>query len=385
MSDDAELVVTFGEGGTARQSPGFGWASPEAGHTWTDGPESGLLLPAPSATGSYVVTLRVSPFLFGDAVTGQRLTVMANGGEVGDFLVREQSSVECVVPLSLIRKRPDWLAFTFQHPDAVRPADISDIPDRRQLALSFEAIRLRCRAEPGDVASGEAGTAAATEAAAGAGLLEAFENLGATPEFGLVQRHCGVERPGLLRFAEAPLPALVGALQARFDGLGNPDQIELLLNHRQEYLVVDRRYGFVFRPGLRLDDGEPHTLRQEQAALLGFLRQQLIADLAAGGRIFVYRGMRRLPRLLIARLAEGLRACGTSTLLCVDLPDADHPPGTVEVLGDGVVKGYVERFVPGGGGDASLGAWLAVCRQADELHRGPERKAADRISRNREA
>src|SRR5260221_13061284 len=140
MSDDAELVVTFGEGGTAHQSPGFGWAGPERRHTWTDGPESGLLLPAPNAAGSYVVTLSVRPFLFGDALTGQRLTVLANGSEVGDFLVREQGAVESVVPLSLIRKRPNWLAFTFRHPDSVRPADISAMPDPRQLALGFAAV-----------------------------------------------------------------------------------------------------------------------------------------------------------------------------------------------------------------------------------------------------
>jgi hypothetical protein len=377
MSDGTELVIEFGAGGNSEQFPGFGWASPEAGHTWTDGPESGLLLPAPSLAGSYVVTLLVRPFLFGDAVTGQRLTVLANGSEVGDFLVREQSSVECVVPLSLIRKRPDWLAFTFRHPDAVRPADISDIPDRRQLALSFEAIRLRCRAEPGDVAPGEAGTAAANEAAAGEGLLQAFENLGESSEFGLVQRHWGVERPGLLRLAEAPLPALIGALQARFDGLGNSDQIDLVVNHRQEYLVVDRRYGFVFRPGLRLDDAEPHTLRQEQAALLGFLRRQLIADLAAGSRIFVYRGMRRLPRLLIARLAEGLRAYGTSSLFCVDLHDREHPPGTVEELGDGVFKGYLDRFGTDGIADQpSSDCWLNLCRKAHELHSARDAKTA---------
>jgi hypothetical protein len=369
MSDDAEFVVSFGEAGNAEEFPGFGWALPEAGHAWTEGPESGLMLPAPGAAGSYLVTLRVNPFLYGGAVTGQRLTVLANGGEVGDFVVREKTSVECVVPLSLVRKRPEWLALTFRHPDAVRPADISDLQDERRLAFSFEAIRLRCQAAPEDAAPAGSGTAAATDAAAGEGLLQAFENLGESPEFGLVQRHCGVERPGLLRFAEAPLPALISALQMRFDGLGDPDQIEVLVNHRQEYLVVDRRYGFVFRPGLRLGDAEPDTIRQEQAALLGFLREHLVADLAVPGKIFVYRGMRRLPRLLIARLVDELRAYGRSTLFWVDLHDGDHPPGTVEVLGDGVLRGYLDRFGTDGNADKpSVDCWVELCHKAREHH-----------------
>jgi hypothetical protein len=372
MIDGFDRVIAFGEGGNSNEFPLYGWCQPEPRHAWTEGTESGLMVPRPGVPGSFLVTLEIRPFLFGDRVTAQRLTVLANGGEVGDFTLKEPSTIECIIPPSQIRKRPEWVSLTFRHPDAVRPADIADTPDRRQIALAFEVMRLRYQAEPIETAAhSPSSTDAATEAGAVDGLLQVFENLGENHEFGLVQRHCGIEKPGLLRFASAPLPVLIGALQARFEGIGDPDRIEVLMNNREEYLVLDRCFGFIYHPGLRIDDVEPDTLRREQAAQLTFLRKQLIKDLADPRKIFVYRGMRRLPPLLAKRLLTACRAFGSSTLLWVDAADEEHGPGTVERLGDGLVKGYLDRFAAGAAADKpSLECWLTLCRKAHELHLG---------------
>ena len=52
-----------------------------------------------------------------------------------------------------------------------------------------------------------------------------FESLGDNCELGLVQRRAGVEPLGLLRFAGAPLRRLITALDARFEGIDDPEAI----------------------------------------------------------------------------------------------------------------------------------------------------------------
>ena len=59
-------------------------------------------------------------------------------------------------------------------------------------------------------------------------LMLRFESLGQNCEFGLVQRRCGSEPLGLLRFASTPLPHLLAAFEGGFEGLGGPDAIEII-------------------------------------------------------------------------------------------------------------------------------------------------------------
>ena len=64
-------------------------------------------------------------------------------------------------------------------------------------------------------------------------------------------------------------------------------------------------------------------------------------------KIFVYRGMHRLPKPLVLRLVAAMQAYGPTTLLWVELQDPDHPAGTVEWVATGLLKGYIDRFAPG--------------------------------------
>jgi len=351
---DGELLVDFRASGNAAAYRRSGWAEPELRHTWTIGPESRLDLPCPDAPGSYRMVIDLGPFVWPQKLPVQRLTISVNDREVGDFFIREVTRIECSVPWEAIEHHQGF-AVTFRHPGAARPREISGAPDDREIALAFERLVLCRQAEPPSL-----------EALPRDRLMLEFESLGENCEFGLVQRRCGADPLGLLRFASAPMPALLSALRARFDGIGEWDQIEVRISENQlEYLVFDKRFGFLYHPWVLIGEASAEGIHRREAKQLPLLRRKLIEELEEGRKIFVYHGMQPLPEPLVRRLAAALRVYGPATLLWVELQDREHPAGTVERIGEGLLKGYIDRFAPGENAhDFSLEGWVALCRAA---------------------
>ena len=200
-------------------------------------------------------------------------------------------------------------------------------------------------------------------------LMLAFESLGDNCEFGLVQRHAGVEPLGLLRFAGISLEKLIVALQARFEGLGTPDTVMVYLageaGHRREFMVhetwLDVRYHTFIHEG---DIGEGE-LREREVRRLGFLRRKMLADLAAGEKIWVWRELDLTKPDRLQPLMDLLRSLGPNRLLWVVAADDSHPPGTIERLDSDLIKGYVERLAPyENAADISPQSWFEVCESA---------------------
>ncbi len=361
-SGAAELAIDFGAAGNSDQFRRFGWANPERSHTWTLGWISGLEFPRPALPGTYMMLLQVGPFIW-DKLPGQRLRVLVNGSEVDRFVISEVGAVECIIPWSLLVKY-ERVSVMFGHPDAARPTEVTDGRDDREIALAFEVLGLFRQSEPPEGPRAAIGCAEAGEPLALATLMMQFESLGQNCEFGLVQRCCGAEPLGLLRFASSPLPALLAGLAARFEGLGDPGQVEIRLAG-DEYLVIDRRFGLLYHAWVKLGEAAPDEIRRREERRLPFLRQKLIEDLEEGRKIFVYHGMEKLPRPLMLRLLLAIRAYGPASLLWVELQDEAHPAGTVEPVTQGLLKAYIDRFAPSENAhDLSLDSWIALCRNA---------------------
>lgn len=375
MADDSELVIDFAASGNSETYRRTGWNAAEPRHSWTQGRESTLEFPRPNVPGTYLMLIELGPFVWQQKLPAQRLSVLVNGIQVGNFTLREIGTVECRIPWALIESR-EWVSVVFRHPDAAVPQAISGVPDRRELAFAFELVTFYREADRGPAASAPSiGARASGDSSVDAlplhELMMQFESLGENCEFGLVQRRCGAEPLGLLRFASAPLPVLLAGLRARFEGIGEPDEIEVQLSeNRQEYLVIDKRFGFLYHPWVLVGEAAPGEIRQREVKRLPFLRRKLLEDLDEARKIFVYRGMRQQPQVLILRLVEALRAYGPVDLLWVTLHDNEHPPGTVEAVAPGLLKGYIDRFAPGENAHAlSLECWIALCRNALALHR----------------
>ena len=355
LQPDPVFVIDFGAAGNAGEYRLTGWAGAEPNHTWTIGPESRLGLPAPSGPGPYRMVIELGPFVSPPTLTVQRLQVLVNGCAVGDFFIREVGPIECRIPWQAVESAT-VLAIAFRHPDAARPREICGIPDDRPIALAFERLAVyRAAADRATTAPVPVDR-----------LMLRFESLGENCEFGLAQRRCSTDPLGLLRFASAPLPALLAALRARFDGIGDRDRIEVRVSENgREYLVFDRRYGFLYHPWVLVGEGSAEAIRRREARQLPLLRRKLIQDLEEGRKIFVYHGMAPLSEAQARELSAAMRTYGPTTLLWVELCDREHPAGTVETAGEGLLKGYIDRFAPGENAhDLSLAGWIALCRKA---------------------
>jgi hypothetical protein len=197
-------------------------------------------------------------------------------------------------------------------------------------------------------------------------LMLRFESLGENCEFGLVQRRCGAEPLGLLRFSSSPLPKLLAALRARFDGMGAPENLEIQLSaNSREYMVLDRRFGFLYHAWVNVGELTPEQIHAREVLRVPFLVRKLIEDLEAGEKIFVFHGMNKLTMRQAYSLWKVVRHYGSGKLLWVERATRGHEPGSVEQLEDGLYKAYVDRFAPGENAhDLSLACWIALCEAA---------------------
>jgi hypothetical protein len=370
-----DLLISFGTAGYAAQYCKAGWAAPEAGEAWCIGTKSSMVLPAPSDPATYVMVANLRPNVSNGRLPSQRLTVRVNGVELADFLLARRTVRSWVVPWAIIAGH-SHLEVEFSTPDAARPSDFVDSSDRRKLAVAFSSMRLypdlheSGRTDtflsgddpiPIDIA-----TVMAADQISLSSLLVQFESLGQNCEFGLVQRACQAEPLGLLRFSSTPLPQLLNALDARFEGMGAPENINISIsNNGREFMVNDKRFGMVYHAWVNTGDMEPEDLQRREVRRVPFLIRKLVEDLELGEKTFVFKGMGAVPEEEVFPLTMAIRRYGPNTLLFINLADAEHKAGTVEVRAPGFLVGYVDRFAPGDNAhDFLLSQWVKVCREA---------------------
>jgi hypothetical protein len=207
-------------------------------------------------------------------------------------------------------------------------------------------------------------------------LMMRFENLGGRGlgcEFGIVQRDCGAEPLGLLRWADMPYEGLIAALAARFDGVGSAANTELFLapigGGRQEYCTRDRRGMMFMRTFIGETEAPFDKMYASACRRLQYLARKLVDDLTQGSKIFVFRLTDRvLTDAELDRLHAAMRAYGDNTLLYVRHQDAAHRNGTVERAAPGLLIGYIDRFKLSPTGEVSktpaTGSWLRICEHA---------------------
>lgn len=378
--NDKGLTIRFEAGGNSSAYCRAGWSTPEPTHTWATGPESVLELPEPSAAGRYLLVLELWPFVWQEQLPSQRLMVMVNDNLVGEFQISGPILIKCVVPWWLVQGRKR-VAVTFRHPDAATPRAVKGVPDDRLNAFAFESVSFAPDMSLGPCAVGipsgrddalPAGTLTRDQ------LMTQFESLGESAELGLLQRQCGGHQSGLLSLASASLPALLAGLNGRFSGMGDPKQIDLHMpNKKRKCLLVDKRFGFFSYPEVR--DGETEEdVRAREAKALALARLRLIGTLEEAKKIFVYSSVARLADPVIRRLLTAVRAYGPATLLWVETGDESHRSGTVESLGQGLLKGYVDRSASREpAADQSIEGWNRVCHESVRIVReGPVNIAA---------
>ena len=188
-------------------------------------------------------------------------------------------------------------------------------------------------------------------------LVLRFESLGDSCEMGLVQRRYGAEPLGLLRWNDVGLDNLIAALDAGFDGMGEPSNTEMVAAPNGELFVKDRRWSLGMHTFLLAGHVDADDVYKKMCRRIVYLRGKLLEDLAAADKVFVYRSP-TIDAEGLACLHRALRAHGPATLLGVQpvltavTAFPGRPVGEVDPLGDGLFVGFMSRP-----GTDALGNW----------------------------
>ncbi len=394
MAFECDLTISFAAAGNSLAYLGGGWARSEDTFTWGIGAESHLIIPRLAPADEYILTLDVVPFVHAPELPGQRLIVSVKDMVVGSSDLSRPSLLGYRIPAALAR-RSERLVITLQHPDAARPLDISDSADDRYLSFSVSEAKIysvthppvtrEFRLPPGlmlgsasERSFGARGHVELTEWAqnrTGLTIPEIalkFESLGENCEFGLFQRRCDAEPLGLLRFSSTFMRNLIRGIDSRFEGLGEPDEIDPRLegSPRKEYMIHEQRYGLVYHTFVYEGQRSAWLMREQESARLKFLRRKFMEELESTDKIFVYKFNPGVSEEEILPLYMALNRYSDATLLWVVPTARDRPAGTVEVVMPGLLKGYIDRFAPDDNAhDLSFDGWLRVCANACVLAR----------------
>jgi hypothetical protein len=390
MVVELELTIGFAANGNSLGYLGGGWARAEPEFTWTTGSESHLMLTRSKQPGDYILTLDVVPFLHPPELPTQRLTVTVNDTVVGASQLDRGGLLGYRIPESVMRAA-DRILITLLHPDAVRPVDLGGSVDDRLLAFSLSEARLyrlvdeQAHAEPdlprglmlpGEVPS-QSGAAVHSDLAEWVHdrtgltlpqLAMRFESLGENCEFGLVQRRCGAEPLGLLRFSSTFLRNLIRGLDSQFEGIGEPADVDPRLEGdgpEKEYMVHEQRYGLVYHTFVYETQRSAWLMREQEAGRLKFLRRKFLEELELSEKIFVYKRNAPVSEEEILPLLLALNRHGPNRLLWVVPATEGRSPGSVEVVMPGLLKAYIDRFAPDDDAhEFSFATWIRICANA---------------------
>jgi tetratricopeptide (TPR) repeat protein len=204
-------------------------------------------------------------------------------------------------------------------------------------------------------------------------LLMQFESLGENCEFGLVQRHFGVEPLGLLRWVSLAPEALCVALEERFDGLEDPEDLEIKLIG-PEYHSYGRRYQMRMHTYILESEykGSPKQLKAQLFRRLRFLKDKLLDDLRSANKILVWQsGVGSfLSEETVCRMQRAVVNYGDNTLLVVRRHEDQSRPPIVEQRLPGLLVAtlhQVDKLTASDGKvrvSSPFDGWLTLCREA---------------------
>ncbi len=114
------------------------------------------------------------------------------------------------------------------------------------------------------------------------------------------------------------------------------------------------------------DDGS--LLLRSEMVRVGFLKRKFFDDLRVAEKAFMRKGTDSTALQDVLPLHRRLRGFGRTTLLWVLAADAEAKVGAVECVEEGLLRGYVRRFVPYTcAAEFDADGWGRLCKAAHAI------------------
>ena len=353
------------------------WDQPIGGRRWAKGRTSRLVLPRTAGVENQLLLLTADPYLVPPILNHQTLRIRVNGRTMRFERLQRRTVIACRVDPSVLDGH-DEMVLEFEHPDVVQPNMVSDSTDTRGYSVAFvELLVTRFVPPPSRRTAPVAGIAPAflphVDELSTAELMKQFLSIGDNCEFGMAQRHAGAEPMDLLRFMAARMDGLLHGLETAFEGIADLHGLRYEVfgeDGTPEYVLKHRKFNIDAHTTVLEGSIDVDGLLSKEVKRLTVLQRLFHADLTGGQRIFVFKRNDPMKMAEVQPIFTRLRKWGPNVLLWVGLADAAHPPGTVEEVEPGLLRGYVDRFSPyDKAGGQPTPAWMDVCRKAYSLFR----------------
>jgi hypothetical protein len=370
--------ISFCEGGHSEGVIGPGWSFQEEYGRWMIGGFSVLALPMPTGSNAadFILMLRVAPFTANGQIDCQRCTVVCGAEVVAEVNLAAaprprwigfRISAEAVVS--------EKLAIIFVHPDAASPQKFGISPDSRELAIGVhEAVLLPVtQADELKGWRGRTGQFVSRDWRAQAlipdwkRIASMFQSMGQDCEFGAVQRACGAEPLGLFRFALTWQHALIQCLRSEFSELADEQELNVVPHDSGEYLSEYKSLDMCFHTTVStVQDVDVDALRRKESTRLKMLVRLFREDLEDGEKVFVlFRRGGPLDEFEVLPVISLMRRYNPkAALLWVTVagPDERHLVGQCEMIGNNLLKGYIDGFAEPGRdwSTLSVGCWKDI-------------------------
>ena len=152
-------------------------------------------------------------------------------------------------------------------------------------------------------------------------------------------------------------------LEARLAGLGDPGSVGTVMFGR-EFMVVDRRYGMTYHSFRYAGEALEEEVIRENEIKLAYLARKFIEDLEDGEKIHVYKRLATRDQSEVLAIHEALLRIGPARLFWVTAPSHAHPPGTVEWVAPGLLRGSASGIDIRNAHNFDAAGWLDLCRAA---------------------
>jgi hypothetical protein len=373
--------LVFGICGNALSCQLDGWSVPEAGYTWSVGPQSRLRIPYMPGDGTLMLELDITPMLFAPVIQKQALSVMVNGIPAGQETIFGTATLGFAVPAEALDES-HRLVVTLMHSGGRAPATLGANPDNRELAFRFHSITLWWMADtPAQVgrvrlplpvaAVGDLETTVRfCTGLPVADLMHHFESLGHNCEFGLMQRAAGAEPLGLLRFSGMSPQNLLRGIDAAFEGIDDPAHLRIDVGtDGSEYMIKNELYEAQFHTDQFVASARAEPVAAKFARHLAYLRRQFEDVLGAASRVFIMHRPEARGSAYALPVLRRLRRKGPNVLLYVT-EDRSIPAGTVVQERAHLYHGFIDTFAETSAMDRlNLGAWLSLCANTYRMWR----------------
>jgi hypothetical protein len=336
-----------------------GWAHSEEAFTWTIGMSALLSLPdLPDS--DLAILINISHV----AGVMQRVIVKINNNLIGNLYLSRPGELSLFIPRSYLVQSADHV-LEFGLPDAVAPCDISSSLDSRILGIAVSSICIEGINRNNKLDKN-------FKKISDYEIMMEVCSLGINCELGFAQRAVGAEPIGLFRWAYCPLEILVNILNKKFVDIAKPEYMRVWSNADGEFFVEDQTYNLRYHTFLfSSKDVDASIVINREAKRIPYLARKLIEDLEEGGKLFVYHdaGLSKINSVIHIR--DAIRIYNPNNYLLWVCPALDKDcAGSVDLICDGIITGYLDEFQPINGVKwASVSCWISLARGALTLRR----------------